>query len=216
MNLYLIRHGETRANATHTYQPPNETLSPEGAAEVARLVRTIQELQPDHLYTSHYSRARETANYLSYATGLTETWIEDVSELKVPEELYGKSHFGPQSMVYLARWFFDWLPNNTHDGIETKEEFADRVFKAREYFADNHEGETVVVVTHSIFTNWFVAHVCEEEPIGLLDAVPLLYKIIKYENSGVTHLRYHGKSDAKVCPWELVDFNGSDHLVDDE
>ncbi len=212
MELLLVRHGETKANARHIYQPPTESISIAGAAEVARLVRTIQEFEPTHLYTSHYTRARETTHFLEYATELQATWLEDVSELKVPDYLYGKSHYGPQSMFYLMRWYFNLLPENITDQIETKKEFSERIFRARDYFAKLHTGDRVVVVSHSIFTNFFIAHLCQDKGINVLKAAPLLLKILRYENSGVTHVRYIGETEKNVCPWEVVSFNAHKHL----
>ena len=212
MDLYLVRHGETKANARHSYQSPTESLSPLGAAEVARLVHTVEAIEPTHLYTSHYTRARETAHFLEYATELQATWLEDVSELRVPEYLHGKSHYGPHSMFYLMRWYFNLLPENITDQIETKKEFSERIFQARDYFAKNHAGDRVVVVSHSIFTNFFIAHLCQDNGVNIFKAAPLLMKILLHENSSVSHIRYIGETEKNVCPWEVVSFNAHRHL----
>lgn len=212
MDLYLIRHGETKANARHSYQAPTESISQAGAAEVARMVRTIQEFKPTHLYTSHYTRARETAHFLEYATELQATWLDAVTELKVPDYMYGRSHYGLRSMVYLFRWYFNLLPENITDHIETRKEFSERLLNARTYFADNHQGDRVVVVSHSIFTNFFITHLCKDNQINLLQAASLLLKILRFENSGITHVRYIGETEKNVCPWEVVSYNVRTHL----
>ena len=212
MDSYLVRHGETKANTRHLYQPPTEPISSSGASEVARLVRTIQEFAPTHLYTSHYTRARDTAHFFEYATGLEAEWLDDVTELQVPEYMYGKSHYGIYSMYYLLRWYFNLLPERISDQIETKKEFLERVLRARNYFANQHVGDRVVVVSHSIFTNFFIAHLCYDKQIHFIQAMPLLMKILRYENSGVTHVRYIGETETNVCPWEVVSFNAHQHL----
>ena len=195
MELLLVRHGETKANSHHIYQPPTESISAPGAAEVARLVRTIQEFKPTHLYTSHYTRARE-----------------EVSELRVADYMYGKSHYGLHSMFYLLRWYFNLLPEDITDQIETKKEFSNRVVQARDYFAQNHAGDRVVVVSHSIFTNFFIAHLCQDNGVNIFKAAPLLMKILLHENSSVSHIRYIGETEKNVCPWEVVSFNAHRHL----
>ena len=212
MELLLVRHGETKANSHHIYQPPTESISAPGAAEVARLVRTIQEFKPTHLYTSHYTRARETAHFLEYATELQATWLEEVSELRVADYMYGKSHYGLHSMFYLLRWYFNLLPEDITDQIETKKEFSNRVFQARDYFAQNHAGDRVVVVSHSIFTNFFIAHLCQDKGVNIFKAAPLLIKILRHENSSISHVRYIGETEKNVCPWEVVSFNAHRHL----
>jgi broad specificity phosphatase PhoE len=212
MELLLVRHGETRANSRHIYQPPTESISAPGAAEVAKLVRTIQEFKPTHLYTSHYTRARETAHFLEYATELQATWLEEVSELRVADYMYGKSHYGLHSMFYLMRWYFNLLPEDITDQIETKKEFADRIFKARDFFAKNHDEDRVVVVSHSIFTNFFIAQLCQDKGVNIFKAASLLMKILRHENSSVSHVRYNGETEKNVCPWEVVSFNAHKHL----
>ena len=213
MDLYLVRHGETKANARHSYQPPTESLSQLGVAEVARLVRTIQEFEPTHLYTSHYTRARETAHFIEYATELEAVWLEEVTELKVPEYMYGKSHYGLHSMYYLLRWYFNLLPENITDQIETRKEFAERIFKAQEFFIEKHkQGDRVVVVSHSIFTNFFIAHLCNNKNLNPFRAATLLLKILRHENSSVSHIRYTGETEKNTCPWEVVSFNAHRHL----
>lgn len=215
MDLLLVRHGETKANARHSYQPPSEPISALGAAEVARLVRTIADFKPTHLYTSHFTRARETAHFLEYATQLQATWLEDVSELRVPDYMYGKSHYGLQSMFYLMRWYFNLLPESITDKIETKKEFSQRIFRARDYFASKHQGDRVVVVSHSIFTNFFVTHLCRDKGVNIFKAAPLLMKILRHENSSVSHVRYLGATDKNTCPWEIVSFNAHQHLEEE-
>lgn len=211
MDLYLVRHGETRANAQHVYQKPSEPLSAKGASEVARLVHEIEALAPTHLYTSDFKRARETAHFFGYATKLEPIWSPLIHELYPPDSMHGKSHYGLKSFLYVWAWFFNTLKKE-HERVETRHDFVSRVIAARTFFEEHEPEARVVAVTHSIFTSFFVIHLCRDHAIGLREAIPLLFKILRYENSGVTHMRYHHDAKPGVCAWEVIEFNGHDHL----
>ncbi len=213
MDLYLVRHGETAANTRHVYQKPSEPISALGAAEVARLVRHIQNIQPTHIYTSDFKRARETAHYFGYATGLEPVWLPSLHEVYPPETLIDRSRFSPASFSYLLRWFFGWYTPAPDSKAETKEMFVHRILKTRAHMEAQHgPGDRVVAVTHSVFLNFFIAHLCADEHVNVFGALPLFYKILRFENSGITHVRYIGETEKNVCPWELVSHNGHDHL----
>ena len=213
MDLYLVRHGATAANERHVYQPPTEPISAIGAAEVTRLVRHIQELTPTHIYTSEFKRARETAHYFGYATGLEPEWLPDLHEIRAPEQMFGRSHYGLASFQYQLRWFFGLYTPAPGSKAETKEAFVHRVLRTRAHFEAHHAPEDrVVAVTHSIFINFFVAHLCQDAHISLFQAVPLLLKIFAYENSGITHLRYDHNEAREACRWQVVSYNDHAHL----
>jgi len=212
MDLYIVRHGQTKANTRHIYQRPNEPITREGSAEIARLVRTVTELQPTHLYTSHFARARQTAHYLSYATELEAQWLPLVSELYPPEHLFGKRHYGLTSLVYLLRWFFHALKKGVEEKAETRAEFTKRLFDAREFFEAHEDADRIVVVTHSVFANFFVAHLCTNRELSVWRAVPLFLKIVWYENAGITHVEYQRSDDARRCGWRMRSFNQHQHL----
>lgn len=213
MDLYLVRHGETNANTRREYQRPTEPLSSHGAAEVARLVRYIQKLHPTHIYTSDFKRARETAQFFGYATNIEPTWMTTLHEVYPPEHVQGQPHVGAKSAKYLLQWFFNMLDTQSDKRVETRSQFTDRVVSARNHFESHDPEDRIVAVSHTIFINFFIAHLCKEHPINIFQALPLMYKIMRYENSGVTHVRFHGRTEGvRTCPWELVKFNGHAHL----
>ena len=213
MDLYLVRHGETNANTKHVYQSPTEPLSRMGAAEVARLVRKVKEIEPTHIYTSDFKRARETAHYFGYATGLEPQWLPTLHEVHPPEYIVGRSHYGPSSMWYVTRWFFNFFDKQGDLRAETRQEFIDRVLAARDYFATHHQqGDRIIAVTHSVFTNFFLAHLCRDGHINPISAMALFVKILRYENSGITHIRHLGHNEVKICPWQVHAYNEAKHL----
>lgn len=211
MDVYFVRHGETVPNAAHRYQKPNELLSDSGSRDVAKLVHHIAALKPTHLYTSHFQRARQTADYLSYATDLQTERVDYLHELYRPEYLYGRSHFGLSSAWYILGWFFGFLENPDDSRVETRREFSERILQARTVLEGHDKDVKIVAVSHSVFINFFVAHACQNKPLSFWQAIPRLLKIFRTENTGVTHMRYNPAEDG-VCGWQLVSYNGASHL----
>lgn len=212
MDVYFVRHGETKENQAHRYQTPNEPLSDSGSREVAKLTRHIVELQPTRLLTSHFRRAIQTAEFLSYATGLQAERTDFFHEIYRPEYMYGRSHFGLRSFIYVTRWFFGLLPNPDDSRLETRKEFSERVLRARKKLEEHDSSERIVVISHSVFINFFVLHACQDKPMRFYQAVPRLLKILRSENTGVTHLRFNHFDEGSCCRWELVSYDGISHL----
>jgi probable phosphoglycerate mutase len=69
MAIYLMRHGETDANATRVVQVPDAPLSARGREQAARLARRLAREGITRIRTSDLARARETAEALRAATG---------------------------------------------------------------------------------------------------------------------------------------------------
>lgn len=215
MDLYFVRHGATHANLAKRHQAPNEPLSDTGTRDVAKLVRTIQELEPTHLYTSHFTRARQTAHYLSYATGLEAEWIEDVSEIRYPEYMHGKRRHSLSTLWYGIQWFQNAEHLEADPVAESRREFFARVKRAQAFFAAQHtEGDRVVVVSHSFFINAFIVHLCRDEPLAFWRAAPYLKRILMTRNTGITHVRHLPNADVS-CGWQLVCHNNTEHLIND-
>ncbi|HHX87261.1 MAG TPA: histidine phosphatase family protein [Firmicutes bacterium] len=68
MELWLVRHGTTRANLEHRFQGQlNTVLSPEGRRESEQLARRLMDFSPDWFFSSDLLRAWETAQIISRA-----------------------------------------------------------------------------------------------------------------------------------------------------
>ncbi len=213
MDIYFVRHGETAANAARRYQPPTEVLSDKGVRDVAKLVRTVQEISPTHLYTSTYARARETARYLGYATELEPEWHEHVHEVSYPDIMLGRRHYSLATCFFGLAWFLNipWLKRLA--GVETRHDFFTRIKMTQQFFEENHDdADVILVVSHSFFINSFVMHLCREHPMQLWHVVPHVFRVLRSKNTGLTHIRYSPTNTKNVCSWELISFDQGTHL----
>ncbi len=145
--IYLIRHGDSIEDLKDgTYQDLG--LSPKGTKQVEslrdRLVRT-GEIKADVLLASPFRRAQESAQILAPALGLPiisdddlKEWVCDDGRAS-PEEFSARWNQVPEAQRPFTRWM---------DGYETWMEFAVRVQQTLQRLAQEHEGKTVLLVTH--------------------------------------------------------------------
>ncbi|MFK7896118.1 MAG: histidine phosphatase family protein [Myxococcota bacterium] len=69
MAIYLIRHGETAGNRNRVVQVPETPLSEQGLAQAAALGDRLRDAPIAEIWTSHLTRARQTAGAVEQTTG---------------------------------------------------------------------------------------------------------------------------------------------------
>ena len=113
--LYLLRHGESVANAKRVFaslriDPP---LSEAGIQQAAAQAETLKDIKFSAIYTSHLLRARQTAEIVGQKCGLEPIISEALHEVDVGI-LDGKDQDDPQNwenfMSVVRRW-----NNGCHD-----------------------------------------------------------------------------------------------------
>ena len=205
MNIYFVRHGETEFNHTHRHQPDDVSLNDHGRQQAERVRDSVLALKPTHFITSTHTRAVETAEIINEAGEYEIELNELFRELERPVHIQGKKHFGLRSLFYIYQWFFG-LRNRYWEksGGESHNMFVNRVKQARAYLESLPEDAVVVVVSHSVFINFFVEHVCRERLLSTKEAFNLLMKITSLENTEITHVTYNPDFGDGVCKWGVL------------
>lgn len=80
MAIYLIRHGETAGNRNRVVQVPETPLSDQGLSQAERLGERLKDAPIAEIWTSHLTRARQTAAAVEETTGAS------LSEMPALEE----------------------------------------------------------------------------------------------------------------------------------
>jgi probable phosphoglycerate mutase len=148
--LVLVRHGETDWNASgraqgHADIPLNDT----GRAQARVVARLLARFDPARLWSSDLARARETAQAIAEATGLTVELDRRLREYDVGERSGLTLHeaaerFPEEYAAYRAGRSATLAP-----GEETTEQVRDRVVPALlDCFAGLGAGETGIAVLH--------------------------------------------------------------------
>ena len=210
MEVILIRHGRTAANQKHVYQRGAETLSSSGQKEIADVADALQAYAPTHLLCSPMNRAQDTATILGEKLQLNPTTFREVREIRWPSYLEGRARYSFTSVRYMVRWF---LQREVHtDDAKAGESYdtlRKRIERAKNIFESYPPDARIVVVSHSVFINFFVEHACSPKPLSLRSAVPRLFKILTLRNTNAVRLQCDNDTKHRACSWQVIAFNKS-------
>ena len=146
MLIYLIRHGETRLNASGTLQGWMDVPLNENGIELARITgRNMRPIRFDRCISSPLIRAVETARIIAGDT-------KQVTDERLIEMDYGPyegmdlNHPAPEVM----RFFRDFTNTPAPEGMEPLAEVVSRLGDFLEDISKEAAGKTILVSTHAI------------------------------------------------------------------
>jgi len=160
--LLLIRHGETDDNYNRIFQGQGgEGLNARGREQAKRLAARLsapQRIHLDALYCSDLARARETADILGEALGLSPAALPGIREVDLG------AWQGLDDDEVALRFPDEWDAwRNGRDikrgGGESYAEVQDRVASTLQRLIQNHRGQAIGAVSHGAAIKVFVAHV---------------------------------------------------------
>ncbi len=202
--LVLVRHGESQVTVQRVIGGPLTCsgLSELGRDQAERLRDRLAnggEVRVDHLYSSAYPRALETAEIIAPALDRTMQVEEGFGEHDPGPECDGLS-FGDFVDRHGAP---DWSSNPyaiTFPGGETVGEFHLRVGSTLTAVLARHPGDTVLIVCHGGVIDAYLRMALRTASTGVFE--------IQTTNTSLTEL-------ALVQPgrWRLVRYNDAGHLV---
>lgn len=202
--LLLVRHGETDDNKNLVFQgQEGRGLNARGRDQAARLAARFvaAKIRPAALVSSDLDRARETADILGRAVGLTAALDPDL------REVFLGGWQGLDHEQIAARFPDEWAAWQRGDDVrrgggETYADLGDRVTGAIERIAAGHPGEVVAVVSHGAAIKAFVGRV-----LGLGTAGLRTFRVAS--NTGVTVVERSAEGVARLLVW-----NDAAHLGD--
>src|SRR5262245_7691446 len=143
MAIFLLRHGETDANATRVVQLPGVGLSARGREQAERVARRLARDGVSRIRTSDLARARETADSIHAATD---------APVDVDPELAERNYGTIRGTPYAELGTDIFAPEYEPPGGETWAAFharVDRAWRAVLVAAAETPGN-LVVVTHGL------------------------------------------------------------------
>ena len=204
MEVYLVRHGQTDGNVGRRHQHTSTKLNEAGKAQATAVAEIIRTINPTHLITSTNVRAIETARRIAETTDLIPETYPAFEELHQPRSMVGERLTGLHALSYMGLWFLGSRTASMHDG-ETYAAFVSRLARARTHLEELPPHARVVIVSHSVFINFFVEHMVRPKRMGLIRAVGCLFRILTLKNSSITHTRYkRPEADSHKTGWHLV------------
>ena len=200
MDVYFVRHGETDGNVARRHQHRDTALNENGAAQAKTVAYEIAALKPTHIITSTQLRAVQTTKtIIEYCGQMTPDTHPAFEELEKPTWLIGHRYTSMTTLWYILRWWFGYKI----DSGESYADFMKRISVARAYLESFPDDARVVVVSHAVFVNVFIEHLCSDSPMTFFRAVQRFRQIMHIRNATVIHLT-HINTEAKVCAWSFV------------
>ncbi len=201
--IYFVRHGETHGNKLRRHQHYDESLSDVGQEQAQAVGSYLARFKPDTIYTSSFTRARQTAEAISEAVGQPYVIVQAVHEVLRPAFLYGKSHYSPATALYLWQLFthrgdYDW----DNDEAENMFNIRNRVYDTKDLLMEE-PAERIVVVSHALFIYMFLELVCQERLMSFWQFIKLMIFVKKIPNTTVIKVRFNPDYVVGTCPWIL-------------
>ena len=201
MEIYLVRHGETGVNVAKRHQSEATNLTPRGREQIKQTAALLKELQPTHLISSSVLRAVESARYIGEVLDIIPETSPQFAELLRPTFLQGHLHKSMRSLLFYVRWYYG-CTDRQKDGGETYADLRNRIKAAQAVLAQYPADARVVVVSHSVFINFFLAHMCQEKKMSLWQAFVRFSKVLSIKNGSITKVIYNPTKKQNTCAWQ--------------
>ena len=200
MDVYFVRHGQTDGNVALRHQHENTPINWAGKIQAEAVARRIAKLRPTNIVSSTNLRAIETTKIIIEHCGhIVPETHPAFEELRRPRWLIGDRFLHIGTVWYIGSWFFGLKVKG--EG-ESYEDFLARIIEARTLLESLPDNARVVVVSHSVFINFFLEHLCVNKRMSVWSACKRLWKVLTLRNGSMTHLRY--KAGIVQCGWRVV------------
>jgi broad specificity phosphatase PhoE len=143
--MVVARHGEAEYEAP-TWADEGGSLTLRGRRQAAELAESLASQRVAHVWTSTLARAVQTGEIVAAKLGVGVTTRLGLREFDIGEHRGVPLEEDPFLDTY-GRWLAGHLDERV-PGAESGREVADRVAAVLREIADEHPGETVLVVSH--------------------------------------------------------------------
>ncbi len=155
MRIFLVRHGQTAANASGLFYGSTDVpLTPLGIEQSTRVAGLLAEISFSQVLSSQLTRAQQTAELIVPITGFDPR----LNEMDFGRwEMRHFSDIAEEEPEAWQRWIDDWQ-NATPTGGEPFTHFAERVKAVAEELALRREPGDMLIVAHQGVLSLLLAH----------------------------------------------------------
>lgn len=183
--MFILRHGATLPNLEKPYRLQgrgiDEDLAPQGIEQAERARAALAGVKLDAIYSSPLRRARQTAELIAVGSNLSVQFIRDLQEGDVGR-WEGRTWEDIRANDGEACERFMTNPaEHGYPGGESFRDVAERVTPVFQNILQQHEGQTVLVVSHQI--------VCRVYLASLLGLGAAQARRVKLANCGISVVR---------------------------
>jgi ribonuclease H / adenosylcobalamin/alpha-ribazole phosphatase len=150
--LYLVRHGESVANAAHVFAGQRDSpLTPRGREQAKVVATALAPVHFDRIVTSTLSRTRDTAAEIAAGRGVPVEVFDDLREIDLGEAA-GKPFDEVRGLPnYDGEGFTQW------PGGESLDQVVTRAMRVIDGLVRESPGRTICVVGHGGVTRILVS-----------------------------------------------------------
>ena len=206
--VYIVRHGQTDTNSRDVVSGEHGTLSEKGKQQAQKLAERFQYVNFDHLLTSDYERAVETAGFIAETHKKSLEKEPLLRELRRPTEFHNKSRTSAEYLAFLDS--LDENINNPNWHFSDEENFFDLIKRVEEVFInlENINGD-VIVVCHARIMMTMTLYVIMSKQLTP-DVWKMGMRNMSVSNTGITTVVYNEETKH----WKLEMFNDRAHFAE--
>jgi len=151
--FYLVRHGESEANAARRFAGQSDSpLTARGRRQAETVAKELAKVKFDKVVSSDLSRTRDTAEIIARAQGVPVEIVPELREIDVGDRT-GQTF---DEVAGLPEWkengFVAW------PGGETLDQVLARTLAAIDRLAGENPGRTILVVGHGGVNRILLSH----------------------------------------------------------
>ena len=209
--IYFVRHGESEANiGASVFQGEESPLTERGREQARFIAKRCTKLPIEVIIASPAVRARDTARYISEATGKPVETDATFTERILPPELIGVSRKDSKGEKVLKEWEHSFFEAGTRVGFgENFELLKMRAQKGLETLAARPE-KNILVVTHGFFLRMTISCIMFGETLSIAEFERII-QTFRTSNTGLTLAEYRPQfaGAAALAPpmWEIRAWN---------
>lgn len=206
MKIYIVRHGESIANAKRIHQHPTTPLSQTGEKQAVLVAKRFANISIDSILSSPHTRAKQTAEKISEVTSVPIEYINLLCEIKRPSELID-IHYDDERALQIKKLLKENRsdPRKRYTDEETFYDAKQRVQELLTYI-EKLDKEHIVLVTHGDFLKMILGVMIFEEKLTH-DIFAEIERTFSHRNTGVTVC-----TKTKKFRWVIETFNDVSHL----
>ncbi|OGC88431.1 hypothetical protein A2419_01660 [Candidatus Adlerbacteria bacterium RIFOXYC1_FULL_48_26] len=212
--IYLVRHGESQANAERRHGGAETPLTEHGHQQAVFIAERISKLPVQKIISSTMVRAQQTAQAISEKINQPILSSDLFVETRGPAEFEGASYDDPKTLEAFHTLGINYgKPGFQLDGAEVFEDHTKRAQACLAFLAEQEE-DHIVVVTHGLFLRILVAHVLLG-PTPNSKEVQSIMSALKTRNTGLTVFDYGDTPFVDIPsehPWNMFVWNDHAHL----
>jgi probable phosphoglycerate mutase len=201
MKVIFVRHGQTAENVAKRHQPEHTPLTVEGRKQALAAASRLSEIGVTHVVSSPLVRTLQTASLIADQLDMIPSIDHALVELMRPPTLTGHTHRSWRSLFFYMRWYVGLTLTG-----ESYSDLRQRIKLAQQNLGKLPSDATVLVVSHSVFINVFVAHMCHGRMMHPFKAAATFLRLLRMKNAAVVELTYTPVTQG--CGWmQTTDLN---------